>query len=105
MTNFFSWVFDGGLKPDMPRYLDLFDRQDFDSYGGNYGDCRNHIHLLSPDMYLALCEPIPADDMTRHADLEKKFKFPVPFKDRVTPFVLPDDARKAARKKELKEGK
>ena len=190
MTNFYSWVFDGGLKPDMPNYLDMFDRQDFDAYGGNYGDCRNHIHLLSPDMYLALCEPIPADDMTRHVDLEKKFKsgeikkfdhipelrirkmedgedakvfghdgrhrvllmkklgyrsvpvhfiyengswgvtdpkkypkwiwcqndksqkrdkykfaFPVPFKDRETPFVLPDDARKTVRQKELKEGK
>lgn len=69
-------VFDGvkPLPPSAPAYGDmlrrLFQSTDFETYGkgGASGDM---IIDMNVDTYIGLCEPVPADDAKRHANLQK----------------------------------
>lgn len=51
----------------------LFARGDVGRYGGG-GESSDMIVDMSPDLYMALAEPIPSDDYKRHADLGQKIE-------------------------------
>jgi len=69
--NYYAWAFDSSAKQSV---WDYFKKTAFteEQAKGRFSPERAMIVEMSPDTYIALAEPIKADDSKRHADLGKK---------------------------------
>ena len=77
MAGFYDFRFGKSIVgEDAPKYggkcmQDFFAEDDFVKYGRG-GLSQNMIVMLPVEEYVALCEPLKADDHKHHADLKKK---------------------------------
>lgn len=70
--NYYTWAFDS--SEDRKSVWDYFEKNAFteEQARGRHSPERAMIVDMSPDDYIALAEPIKADDSKHHADLGKK---------------------------------